>query len=478
MIKIMTIDHQRLRTYSILGLLCSVLLTACKENVVLPSTLVPPVDNINTFSQDTFSLITQNIYQDSILTGGLRNSSQVSSSVSLFHALGTITSDPIFGKTNANIHVEVLPPVANFTFKTGTNRTIDSIVLAIPLQGAYGDTTLSGNISQNFKVFRSLKSFPRSEAQYEFTKDSFDNVVIGQRTINFNELNDSVLVGNTKLVPQLRIPLNSDFIDSLETQIDLGANGAAADFTRFLAWWKGFYIQADSLNGNTLYYLNTYATRLNIYYRYTNVNAQPDTAVDVFSFDPNNCNRFNHITRNYSGKVTQNFLTQVNPLGDSVLFLQSEPGMAATIRMPYLHQFSNVIVNQAELSFISVSPYGTPFQDTAKYGPIPRLQIFQTDTNSTGADNVIPDYSLFGTNIVDGKVSEYKIAGLTFTRYKFAVTYAVQRLISEKNANFRFKIMGLNNGYPGAYRVMLGGNTMQAQYVQPKLKIIYTKIIK
>ncbi len=465
-----------LNKFSVVILLLCVLFSACRENTILPSNLIPPVDNINTFSQDTFTIITNNIYQDSLLTGGLRNSSQISSSVNLFHALGTITSDPTFGKTNANIHVEVLPPVANFAFRTGTDRIIDSVVLSIPYRAAYGDT-LGTNVTQHFKVFRSLKSFPRSEAQYEFTKDSIDNILVGETDITYASIIDSPSVNGVKLVPQLRFSLKQWFIDSLEDQIELGTNGAAADFSKFLAWWKGFYIQADSMNGNTLYYLNTYSTRLNIYYRYTNTNALKDTVVDAFSFDPNYCNRFNNITRNYNGKVVQDFINSANPLGDSILFLQNEPGMSAVISMPYLPAFDNVIVNQAELIFYSISPYNN-FTDTAKYGNIPRLQIFQTDTIPNGADNVIPDYKVFGSNIVDGSAAKVNIGAFTFTRYKFAVTYSIQHLISEKNTNFRFKIMGLNNGYPAAYRVMLAGNSTAIPEMRPKLKIIYTKIIK
>jgi hypothetical protein len=39
--------------------------------------------------------------------------------------------------------------------------------------------------------------------------------------------------------------------------------------------------------------------------------------------------------------------------------------------------------------------------------------------------------------------------------------------------------MGLNNGFPGAYRVMLSWNkSSNTAGVKPQLKIIYTKIIK
>lgn len=450
---------------------------ACKENTILPNDLVPAVDNINTFASDTFTIITNNTYQDSILTGGLKNNSQISATSTYYQALGSITNDPVFGKTNANIHVEVLPPIANFSFKTqatGTNRTIDSIVLSIPFKSSYGDT-ISAPL-QTFKVYRSLKKFSRTEAQYETTNDSIDNQLLSSLSVNYNTLRtDSPTIKGIKLVPQLRFKMSQNFIDTLETQVDLGTNGACADFTKFLDWWRGFYIQADSNSGNTLGYFDTYNTRLYIYYRYTKTDMKLDSVSDVLSFDPGYCNRFTQISRNYNGTPIAPYLQSQNLNGDSILYVQREPGMASVISMPYLSNFENCIVNKAELIFYAVSPFSN-FADTTKFGMIPQLQIFKTDSNNV--DNIVADYQIFGTNIVDGKYKKISIGGFTFIQYKFTVTYSIQHLITEKLTDFKFKIMGLNNGTPASNRIMLAGNTSQKMYVQPKLKIIYTKIKK
>lgn len=111
------------------------------------------------------------------------------------------------------------------------------------------------NISQNFKVFRSIKAFHRDSAQFEFTKDSFENVMLAETTLNYIQIKDSQLVNGVKVVR--RFQLSKAFRDSLEAQVDLGANAVSCHFSKFLSWWKGFYIQADSLNTNALYYLNT-----------------------------------------------------------------------------------------------------------------------------------------------------------------------------------------------------------------------------
>lgn len=451
------------------------LFSYCKEKTILPSELVPEIDNINTFASDTFSIITHTVYQDSILTGGAKGENRVSNLPTLYHPLGTITDDATFGKTNANIHIEVLPPVTNFNFRTnapGTLRTIDSIVLSIPLKGTYGDTL--NNTNQTIKVHRSLKRFYRDSAQYEFTKDSFDNQLIAQMNINYATLHkDSPMVGGIKLVPQLRIKLNSWFADSLQAQVDLGINGAAADFSKFLDWWKGFYIEADSNSGSTIGYFNTHATRMYIYYRHTNTDLKLDTVVDVFSFDPNVCNRFGNINRNYIGSTSAAFIKTNNPKGDSILFIQNEPGLIAKVQFPYLHEKENVIVNKAELSFYSVSPYNN-FADTNKFGLNPRLQILNSDTSDN--DKIAEDYALFGYTVVDGTKKTVNIGGLSITRYQFVITYSIQKLISQKNSTFRFKIMGLNSGYPASYRVMVAGSGSKIDELRPKLKIIYTKI--
>lgn len=452
--------------------------SSCKENTILPSTLVPAVDNVFTFQTDTVTLYTHNVYQDSLLTGGLLGTVRVSNSPSLYHAIGTITSDPVFGKTHASAHVEVLPPVSNFSFKTnatGTNRTIDSIVLSIPYRGAYGDTLSS--TQQTFRVFRSMKQFSRDSAQYEFTRDSIDYTqLLSSKTIDFKTIStDSPTVGNVRLQPQLRFQLASWFADSLQAQVDSGANGAAADFSKFLNWWRGFAILPDSNNGSTLGYFDTYNTRLHIYYRYTNTNNVADTAVDIFSFDPNNCNRFNTITRNYNGTIARNFINSTKSTGDSVLFVQTDPGIAGQISFPHLADFGNVVVNKAELVFTAVSPYYN-WIDTLLYGPTPRFQIIGAD--SLGNDYVLGEYTTFGSNFVDGKKVQNSINGENVIQYKFVITQTIQKMISQKNTNFRLKISGSNSTQPASHRMLLRGTGSQSLDWKPKLNLIYTLIKK
>jgi hypothetical protein len=453
------------------------LFSACKEYTVLPPDLVPPIDNISTFQDVNQQLITNTIYQDSFLTGGIRNGIRIANNPTFYHAIGTIEQDAVFGLTTGASHIEVVPPTSNFNFRTqlaNTNRTIDSIVLSVPYVTLYGDSINSAR--QTFNVYRSLQKSNRDSAQYEFTKDVYNsNEVLGSQTIDFNNFRkDSPLVGTVKLLPQLRFKLSQTFIDSLEHQIDLGASGAAVSATTFLNWCNGFYIKPTRKEGNALGYFNTYGTRLNIYYRYTTTNNIKDTVVDVFSYDPNNCNRFNTIERDYTQSVAKSFINTQSPLGDSVLFVQNEPGLSAVIKFPTLTNFENVIVNKAELIFTQVAPF--PFDFNNIYYPMTRMQILQS---SDAGNDVFPrDYTLFGATFVDGKQYKTIIGGVTYNQYKFNLTNTFQRVISQKDTTFRLKIMGQNSNiaYPGAYRVLLRGSGSQAANLKPTLNLIYTKL--
>ncbi|HOZ52265.1 MAG TPA: hypothetical protein PLU17_10435 [Chitinophagaceae bacterium] len=450
---------------------------SCKENTILPKNLVPSIDNINTFGT-SYDLITHNVYQDSFLTGGLKSGLRLSSSATFYMACGSIQNDPAFGSTQASMHIEVLPPVPNFTFKTATaNMKIDSIVLSIPFKMTYGDAGFSA-INQKFMVYRSQKVFSRDSAQFEFTKDSFDNSrVLSTQTINFNTIaTDSVLIAGQKQQPQLRFKLASWFADSLKAQVDSAANGATSSYSKFLDWWKGFVIAPSSTKGNTLGYFDTYKTRLTVYYRYTKSGGGEDTTNDVFSFDPNYCNRFNTITHDYSNSESKKFINTHAAVGDSLLFIQNEPGLANTFHIPGITNIDNVIVNKAELVFTTAKSQN--FNDTLIYGLVPRLQIFSTDTSSQN-DKVSEDYAAFASaNYVDGKRAQKVIDGQTYVEYKFTVTYSIQKIISQKDSMFRYKIMGANIGFPAAYRTILAGSGSKLDAFKPKLNIIYTKINK
>ncbi len=104
------------------------------------------------------------------------------------------------------------------------------------------------------------------------------------------------------------------------------------------------------------------------------------------------------------------------------------------------------------------------------------MQIIATDTS--GFDAIINEYAVFGASFVDGKRSQFTLNGINYIQYKFVISQTIQKLISQKNTNFRLKIMGLSTGLPASYRTLLRGSGSISTEFKPTLNLIYTKIKK
>ena len=117
--------------------------SACKkinESTELGGGLIPPIDNINTFDttlnvqafNDTFGLATDSQYL----------------AASAEHFLGLINSDPIFGKTDARIFLQLQPTFYGvYPFARKDQIKIDSIVLVLDYVETYGDSSVPQTVN-------------------------------------------------------------------------------------------------------------------------------------------------------------------------------------------------------------------------------------------------------------------------------------------------------------------------------------------
>ena len=96
--------------------------------------LVPAVDNVHTFEVALNTNTNNALLNDTILVGYYDPL-----------ALGDL-NDPEFGHTHANINFNITPSsVGRYPFvKNDANLKIDSVVLSLSYQGAYGDTVNNG----------------------------------------------------------------------------------------------------------------------------------------------------------------------------------------------------------------------------------------------------------------------------------------------------------------------------------------------
>ncbi len=442
---------------------------SCKENTILPPDLVPTVDNINVFEKD-LNVISHTAYRDSLITGGKNGNINFSANDAYLSPLGTIGSDMVFGKTVASTFVQVVQPVLDYKLK-GTNQIIDSVVMVIPFAlNVFGDT-LSNNI-QTFNLYKSDSNYSLNKLYYEFSKASYQTSnLMGTATVNFKNLHrDSITVGTVKQAPQLRIKMPSSFADSL---IAIQNTDNYKTYDNFLNWSKGFVIMpSDTNTGNGIGYFKTYYTKMYVYYRNTNTNLQQDTTVDVFGFNENHCNRFNTISRNYFGLPIQNFWETNSTTGDSVTFIQGQPGANTEITFPGIENEDNVLVNQAVLTLNVVVPY-TSFTDTLSYKLPDALKLEYV--NAAGENKIAKDYSFLGA-VVDGKRKMVQINGQTVIQYRFVITKTIQDAISQKDNNLKIKVLSEIGFTAAKYRTVLAGSNNSNNLLKPKLYLIFTKL--
>ncbi len=413
------------------------------------------------------------------------------------HFLGTISSDPIFGKTNAKIYLELKPTFYKFKFSEILNPDslhFDSCVLVLGYTGVYGDTITK----QRVKVFELDQSNVfKVDSLYQVRQQYFTNgQLLATKDVNPYELNDSIKVYKDTTINQLRIRLSNSFGQRLLTGYDTLT--AYASDSAFKTYVKGFAVETDpAFGGNALMSFglsNNPNTKLAIYYRYTK-NGKRDTTVAYFNFT-NISSNHNFIDRNIAGTPLLN--SQGGSTPDDFVYLINAPGSYSTIKIPALKNLTNRIVHRADLIMeqvydVSDKTFTTPL---ALYLDVfdslrGKHKVFPYDyvPDNTGLGQQL--FGMFGKNAVDA-------SGNNIRQWKFNISRYVQNVMTKKEPlnNFRLlahryvqneiKIDNANNvgaiisdfiqinPSMGIGRVRLGGGNHATQKM--RLRIIYSKI--
>jgi hypothetical protein len=317
--------------------------SACKklnDSTELGGDLIPEVDNIHTFDTiltiEGFNDIFQDI-NDSIFSNGSDE-----------HFLGRIDNDPIFGKTDARLSLELKPSRYKFGFINRPDSLhIDSIVLALDYIETYGDTVMPQTIS----VYEIDPSSQFSDtANYLIRKNYITKSgLLGSTTIAPQSLKDSVRVFNDTVANQLRIKLDNSFGTRL-LAYDSTGNGAYSSDSLFQSFFKGFTLESSGGNAIMGFNLAGAKTRLEIYYKDDNNDApldKWDTAVANFGFVSGSSGAANYVSRDYSGTPLQ--AAQGGATPDDILYIQNTPGTFASLKIPGLTGLTNRVVHRAEL---------------------------------------------------------------------------------------------------------------------------------
>lgn len=456
-----------------LSVISAILFSGCNEATMLGQDLRPGIGFSPAVETDTFSIVTHTVLSENDSVPANLNTKMIA---------GAITDDPAFGKTIAITYLQLGLIKNGFSFEE--QPVLDSVVLSLAYSGYYGDSLNA----QNYTVYKIDDPKFTDTTRYYYIDQQFNldkNDPLGTASSSPYGLKDSVPVYGEKEAPQLRIKLNNAFGQALLQQKE---DGAFANDSAFHSWLNGLAIVPDTVSSDKrsllLFQLNSAYTGITVYY-HTNTD---DSLRAFFPFNPETGAWTNYIRRNYSGSVAEQHLKDPgNVTNDSLLFLQSRPGLYANIEIPYLQSFPNALINKAELIITQ-----NPDPAAGTYLAPPELFLWKYEKPSKDSIGYLTDAgvvisSLYGIQYTNlsyfggFKTIITNEQGQKVAQYRFNITRYMQHLISPlpsydntTNYGFRLGILTPLSSDPDMGRVVLGGGNNST--TKMKLHVVYTKI--
>jgi hypothetical protein len=444
--------------------------------------LIPPVDGVIT--KDTMlDVVSKNTGYDTVSVG-----------ISDNHVLGYINDNGVFGTTTASLNFQIAPTIAPFSWGISKDSIIlDSVVLCLSYQSAWGDTTSASPLRLHVYsmdpevVFRGDSSYNNTitfEKSQELTEFNTAKVV------DISGLNDVDTTAHYKEVAtnQLRIRLNTSFAQQI-LQLD-SATYYRSD-SAFYTGIRGLIVEPEQ-TGNALLSLSLTdtATHLSVYYHSKNL-------IDTLSrrFQPNSLTSAssNTILRNYQNSPIPSYIAGASTHNDDLIFMQTSPGVYATIQTPGIGSLTNRIIHRAELLMYQV-PDGND-----QYLTPPNLFLAALGKDSTPARRfAVPNDLIFSgtsfTNLAQFGVLPLSKSGSSPYYYSFDITRYAQGIVTKHDTVYNLVLYAPYNQYiypaenftytipiaspslntVGVGRVMLGGGS-NAQY-KMRLHIVYSDI--
>ena len=461
------------------------------DTTTLGSDLVT-VDNVNTFA-DTLSVnATQGVFNDSTILQKGEN-----------HAIGVITTDNLFGKTDARIYVQFKPVFYPFYFgnandtirndprlglSTGTNSGFDSAFVTLSYKGAWGDTSAMGNIPQEFEVRAIIDDNFRIKSDtirpVGSTTPMVDNTILGSAFITPQIISKKVILvrGRDSVTNQIRIKLTgagSSLAASIFNNQDTVASGSSNGFLNdsiFRKKFNGFEIRVKSnTQGNTLYYVNLADIKSRFEFHYHKIkNNIRDTVVQSFQVYTSRVGSIaSSSSMNYIKRDNTNLFPAPNTPTTNV-FLQTSPGTFANLTIPGLTGYSNRIVHRAYL-IVEQTPDVASTDNI--YTPPPFLYLDLKDTAISSPQRYKPVYFDLTTAVpynpdvttVNGLYHPFPIAnvdvrtfggdvlkrfepaGNVFYRYEINLTRYVQHIVTNGYKNYDLRLYAPFNYYYPQY---------------------------
>jgi len=408
--------------------------TKINEATELGAGLIPAVDNISTFD----TTLEVQAYND-IFT--LATDSQRLAATEE-HFLGVINTDPVFGKTDARIFLELKPAFYPFFFPRKDSLEADSIVLILNYVESYGDTDLAQTV--NVYEMDQTNKF-NSDSVYLIRKNDFTySNQLGFKTFLPRNLKDSVKAFQDTTSHQLRIPLDINFARRLLAYDSTRPAGAYSSDSAFRTFFKGFALQSVNAGKAVMGFNFTGAkTKLAIYYRQPKKTGTLDSAT-VTNFNFTNLSASaNYVQRDYSGTPVLASVGGSSP--DPFVYLQNSPGSFAAIKIPALTGLNNRVIHRAELimeqvytdindsifrapDYLYLDAFDPTITTTPQYRTIPYDIIY----DASGGLN-LGSFGVAPFNAVDG-------SGNLIKTWRFNISRYVQHVVTKTQSAFDLRL--------------------------------------
>lgn len=431
--------------------------SSCNKSSELGLEVQPVGSQLNVGWADSTTLVTRTIREDSLHT-------DASVIVTADALIGTY-NDPIFGRANAALYTQMRLPSNSPSF--GTNPVCDSVVMSLTY-----DPTWYGRKERRVQT---INVYQLSE-EVSTVSDYYSNASLMK---NSNDLagslqfmprpTDSITVLGVRQKPQLRVPLQTNFG---QTILNNQSSGVLANSAVFQAFSKGLYITMENTPpfasgyGSILHFkMADPYTKITIYYHNSNATNNDSLNYDI---QLSSVARFSAFSHDYSTAYPylQQQLSATPPAQDTVLFVQSLAGVKAKIDLPYLKNWNDrghIAINKAEL-VIKIDTTHLYQLDTF---PAPAGLALFGITAGTNTNYVIPD--AYDVNEVYGGTYNN-----TTKSYTFNIERYVQQILNGTRENTGL-YLAATGGAVNANRVVLG-SAASTDYKKMKLNITYTKL--
>ncbi len=432
----------------------------CKEDTIISSNVTPAIDNITTFQvtlPDSF-YTAKTVRDDSIVTS--------SSTTSIYQALGRVEDG--IANTTGSVYLQFVPKSTGTKLPTG--EVLDSAFVILPYSGfTWGDTINTSSYTIN--AYRITDTLSVGTSYFPFTKKTTETAIAGTGTFRIGPkgtgvLADSVSVGGTKVAPHLRVKLNSNIINDVQT-----INDSTTTFAGFINNFRGIYLVPDTVTGGKKalpYFLvdgavSNYSGANLLIYSHNVARTKQDTTFS-FPYNPTYNARYNRISRVFDESIFN--------AGNQYLTVQNQPGAAIDFQFKSLDKQNLVpagsVINKVEIIFTKKND---PASDPYFFGP---NRIYPQAISTTGVRYTIldryPTTSQDGLNFIDGTPRDS--AGTV--KYTLNVPREFQLAITTGQSALHLLIGGTIN-FPGAYRLRLGSMSHPDPTYRPLVKIIYSK---